>query len=79
LLENTQASQLYDAIKLIPQITNYESATSNRGNNLYYFRGFGSISTVIDGLNGITGGQYPTTEDKESVQLLSGASGFLMD
>jgi iron complex outermembrane receptor protein len=85
LIDNLQAWQPENLFKVIPEITNVVPQQNSSGNPFQYIRGFavtqftngGGIS--YDGLIGGAGGTdfMVVLDDKDRVELLSGADGFL--
>jgi iron complex outermembrane receptor protein len=84
LIENLQAWQPEDLVKVVPQITNVTPIQNLNGNPFFTIRGFktsqftNGAGVTYDGLQGGVGGALANTlEDKERVEVLSGVSGFL--
>ncbi len=84
LIDNLQAYQPEQLVKVIPQITNVLPQQNNSGNPFFYVRGFtitqftNNAGMTYDGLLGGAGGMFDTVlEDKERLELLSGVDGFL--
>ncbi len=84
LIENLQAYQPEQLVKVIPQITQVNpNQNSGQGNPLFYIRGFAvsqytnNTGFTYDGLGGVGGVIDTVLEDKERVEFLSGVDGFL--
>ena len=84
LIENLQAYQPEDIVKVLPQVTNVLTGQNRSGNPFLYVRGFSitqftnGAGVSYDGMIGGAGGMFANVlEDKERVELLSGADGFL--
>lgn len=77
LIANTQAGSLTDALKYVPTV---QSSTGNgRITDYYMIRGFiaspWNFNMAVDGMRAFD--IYQPMEDKERVEVLNGASGFL--
>jgi iron complex outermembrane recepter protein len=84
LIDNLQAWQPEQLVKVIPQITNVNPLQNVSGNPFFYIRGFSiteftnGSGLTYDGMLGGAGGMFDTVlEDKERVEVLSGVDGFL--
>jgi len=79
LIKNQQVYDIQNAIKYVPGVTPY-SIQGSTGTQSYAIRGFLSSQTFegMQGPNGSAGGTFNTAiEDKESIEILHGVSGFL--
>jgi iron complex outermembrane recepter protein len=83
LIQNIQAYQPEQLIKVIPQITNMNAQMNSAGNPFFYVRGYtitqftNGSGLGYDGLLAAGGALNNVLDDKEAVQLLSGADAFL--
>ena len=84
LIENLQAYQPENLVQVLPQVTNVLTQQNSSGNPFLYVRGFSitqftnNAGVTYDGMLGGAGGMFTNVlEDKERVELLAGADGFL--
>ncbi len=84
LIENLQAYEPEDIVRVLPQVTNVLTQQNKSGNPFLYVRGFSitqftnGAGVTYDGMLGGAGGMFnQVLEDKERVELLAGVDGFL--
>jgi iron complex outermembrane receptor protein len=75
MLDNLQADSVSAALKYNPTVSNGSGSNSVGGGTSFTIRGFTSSTMAIDGMRTELNG--PPIEDKEQIEVLNGAAGFL--
>lgn len=75
MLENQQADSVSAALKYNPTVSNGSGSNTVGGGTSFTIRGFTSSTMMIDGMRTDLNG--PPIEDKERIEVLNGAAGFL--